>query len=1124
MNLVEKSAVRVIMTGPRWVINNFGLMVLMPILLLSVPCLSRAAEVSFTNVTQAAGIAYIGESWGGAWGDFNNDGYLDIWLTNHRMPTHLYRNNKNGTFTNVASQVLKNYNFDGDNHGAVWVDIDNDGDQDLVELTGAAGGVATTSPNHDANLLVNAGGVLEDRAVEMNFSNPYLRGRMPLPYDFDNDGILEIMQTGDIRSDGLAFPSVWKSNSHGYDDITDQCGAFPGAIAFAQSAAFPQGKTVLLYGGGASPSKAYNIESMPWVDNSAAFLEWQQKSVVVIDAAVADFNNDLNSEFYVARNNQLGIDYAEVKPLGNILFKVTVSPQKGETKKLVFSADGSVDFDLVAPNHNLKQIFIGSAGRNPAQKHFVLSPNDAANQGLPQFSSNVPPGLYVGFDPATHLWSLVNHTPATDRIIGYAVAGNIRATNVAIRDMSSLRTQATKLTDLLFMYDPRQGRHVVTSWGFDASTPTMAVAVADFDNDMDVDIFLLKANNVKNFANQLWLNDGSGHFVAAPDAAGLNMSVQGAGEAVIVADYDNDGFMDVLITNGYGEPPFNQGPVELFRNSGNANHWLELNLVGGPSNRDAIGARIIATTPDGRKQLREVGEELHNHGQNMRRVHFGLGANDKVASLEIHWPNGEVRTLQDIPANQILGIMQSLDTDEDSVRDVMDNCPAIANADQVDTDGDGQGDACDEDDDNDGIADRSDFAPLSAQPPTDSDGDGIADAWEMAHFGNLTSVDATSDHDHDGITDVKEFAARGNPRVAALHDSLSLVPDQTQDGVAELAMVRMFEHYARLDVVNGKTGEVLSTGRFYFNDYDPLGLVYMGRGSDSGMMEFAALAVDSYRNKAFIEIRTATGALVRSFELDSLPVTQMLQYESIAGQKRFVLPGYDAGRGQMVATIIDPAGRVERSVDFGTGSTLVDFRTFQRQGEAWAVAGMQQAGGQFVLRLRSLVNDQQNQVVLPAGYALAAIDLIEASTGHEGPYLVASQPRLVNRESEAGIRQFYLTSTFALAKTHTLPALRSLLAHGVFTQPDPVFGFVNFIDAEGYAAQWVAKVQYGGGAYRFRYLPAQEIRIAYECQGTASICVASLRPDGRLIGFDAANQRSWVLNSKEQGTYQLTGN
>lgn len=65
MNLVEKSAVRVIMTGPRWVINNFGLMVLMPILLLSVPCLSRAAEVSFTNVTQAAGIAYIGESWGG---------------------------------------------------------------------------------------------------------------------------------------------------------------------------------------------------------------------------------------------------------------------------------------------------------------------------------------------------------------------------------------------------------------------------------------------------------------------------------------------------------------------------------------------------------------------------------------------------------------------------------------------------------------------------------------------------------------------------------------------------------------------------------------------------------------------------------------------------------------------------------------------------------------------------------------------------------------------------------------------------------------------------------------------------------------------------------------------------
>jgi len=71
------------------------------------------------------------------------------------------------------------------------------------------------------------------------------------------------------------------------------------------------------------------------------------------------------------------------------------------------------------------------------------------------------------------------------------------------------------------------------------------------------------------------------------------------------------------------------------------------------------------------------------------------------------------------------------DADGDGVCDSLDNCPNVANGDQTDTDGDGQGDACDNDDDNDGIPDASDNCPTSnVADQTDTDGDGIGDVCD----------------------------------------------------------------------------------------------------------------------------------------------------------------------------------------------------------------------------------------------------------------------------------------------------------------------------------------------------------------------------------------------------------
>ncbi|MFP6801667.1 MAG: thrombospondin type 3 repeat-containing protein, partial [Pseudomonadales bacterium] len=83
------------------------------------------------------------------------------------------------------------------------------------------------------------------------------------------------------------------------------------------------------------------------------------------------------------------------------------------------------------------------------------------------------------------------------------------------------------------------------------------------------------------------------------------------------------------------------------------------------------------------------------------------------------------------------------DNDGDTIADATDNCPNVSNSDQIDTDNDSSGDACDADDDGDGVIDTEDTFPLNATEWVDSDMDGIGD-------------NADSDDDNDGISDAAE--------------------------------------------------------------------------------------------------------------------------------------------------------------------------------------------------------------------------------------------------------------------------------------------------------------------------------------------------------------------------------
>ena len=246
----------------------------------------------------------------------------------------------------------------------------------------------------------------------------------------------------------------------------------------------------------------------------------------------------------------------------------------------------------------------------------------------------------------------------------------------------------------------------------------MGIDAADVDGDGNLDIYI---THLDFELNRLYHNNGDGSFSDATYSSGIgNKAILLSGVAAKFMDYDNDGWPDILQANGamlenvqlyhslvsYKEPllmfhnlghgkfekvseslgpDFNrpmvgrglatadfmndgqvgiavncrgESPV-ILRNEGSPNHWIEILLIGTKSNRDGTGS-LLKLSSGGTVQVDQAKGGTSYMSASDPRIHFGLGKRNKIDSLQITWPSGQVDKLTNVPIDSVIAVKEGV--------------------------------------------------------------------------------------------------------------------------------------------------------------------------------------------------------------------------------------------------------------------------------------------------------------------------------------------------------------------------------------------------------------------------------------------------------------------------------
>jgi hypothetical protein len=491
---------------------------------------------------------------GCAFFDYDNDGWMDIYLVNTGpcdfykppvpTPNALYRNNRDGTFTDVTKKA------------------------------GVEGG---------------------------NFGEGVAVG------DFDNDGFPDLYVTGYGRN------ILYRNNGDGtFTDVTDKAGVAD--TNWSTSAAW------------------FDYDNDGKLDLFVCnFVEYSAKTTVTCG------DNELHKRFYciprlfkgrpsVLYHNNGDGTFTEVGHLSDIV-------------KSLGKAHGVVATDI--NNDGLMDLFVA----NDTVPNFLFINHDNGKfeeAGLMMgvaYGENGQPRSGMGIDSADY-----NNDGKQDLFVA----------NIDHERFSIYRNDGDNFTDEALPTGLGSATQLLSGWG---------LKFFDYDNDGNTDLILANGHpddmieaytsNVK-WAEPLVLfhNDGK-HWSNVSAAAGAAFQKKWSARGLAVGDFNNDGALDVLISNN------GAAPLLLRNQVGAKNNWLGISLQGVTANRDAVGANLTWTFSGTiRSRLKTAGGSfLASHDP---RMVLGIGSAKKIDSLEIKWPlpSGKVERFTSLPINRYIKIVE----------------------------------------------------------------------------------------------------------------------------------------------------------------------------------------------------------------------------------------------------------------------------------------------------------------------------------------------------------------------------------------------------------------------------------------------------------------------------------
>jgi hypothetical protein len=497
--------------------------------------------------------------------------------------------------------------------GLCWIDYDGDGRQDLyIVQSGPLPGTPRPPGPFYSRLYHNRGdGTFEDVTERAGVANAAGYGSGCTVADYDNDGDEDLYVTN-------FGPSVlYRNNGDGtFTDVTAAAGVRDGL--YAASAGWAD----------------YDLDGRPdlYVANYVDFTMNDQKYCGDLKAGRRSY---CHPDAYTGLPDMLYHNEGNGK-FREVAKAAGIWDPNGKTLGVVWvDFDGDGDDDLYVANDATPDMLYRNDGNGKFTDITLLAGVCCSEDGQPQSGMGTDAGDVDGDGWQDLFVTNLSNQP------------NELYHNLGGKGPFAIVSYAAGLAEPSLL---------ATGWG---------TAMFDYDNDGDLDIIVTNGHPMDDIETvsdvmtypqrpSLYENDGKGRFSEVGAAHGAYFSTKDVGRGLAVADYDNDGDLDVAINA-------NNRPAVLLRNDGGhaMGHWVTLKLVGVQSNRDALGA-VVTLTAGGRRQLREVRSASSYMSQNDMRLHFGLGAATRIDSIEIRWPTRDHRTEKIGPqaADQFLTIKE----------------------------------------------------------------------------------------------------------------------------------------------------------------------------------------------------------------------------------------------------------------------------------------------------------------------------------------------------------------------------------------------------------------------------------------------------------------------------------